>query len=82
VTGATGLTVRETMTLDFERRRFKHPGLKDATIIHTFSESPVTYHARLLRLLDDPRAELYDAQLVRRLRRLRDARRAARGRVA
>ncbi len=73
------LTVKEMMTLDFERRRFKYIALKEDAIRDTFSERSTFYYQRLDALLDRPEALVYNAQLVRRLQRLREARRQLRG---
>ncbi|HEY6933035.1 MAG TPA: DUF3263 domain-containing protein [Marmoricola sp.] len=72
------LTVRETMTLEMERRRWKYDGAKAAAIRQTFDETPTHYYQRLNALLDRPETLAHDAQLVYRLRRLPDRRRAAR----
>lgn len=74
------LSVKDTMTLDFERTWWKHPGAKDAAIREVFGESPTRYYQRLMVLLEDPEAVAYDAQVVRRLARLRDARARQRSR--
>ena len=70
------------MTLDFERHWWRYAGNRESAIRELFSESPVAYHQRLNRLIDDPAALDHDPQLVRRLRRLRAARRAARSTAA
>lgn len=72
------LTVKDTMTLDFESRRWKYAGAKEALIREVFTESATRYYQRLAVLIDTPAAEAYAPQLVHRLRRLRDARLAAR----
>lgn len=61
--------------LELERVRFHHPGRKDAIIREQFDISPVQYAQRVLAILEHPDALVYDAQLVNRLRRLRDRRR-------
>jgi hypothetical protein len=72
------LTVRDKMTLDLEGTRFKYAGAKEAAIRERFSESPTRFYQRLARILEDPDAVAYDAQLVNRLRRIRDQRVAQR----
>jgi hypothetical protein len=72
------LTVRDKMTLDLERQRWRYAGAKDAAIRDRLGESPARYYQRLNALLDSPEALAHDAQLVNRLRRLRDGRRQAR----
>jgi hypothetical protein len=72
------LSVRDKMTLDFERQWWKYPGAKEAAIRELFTESATRYYQRLGRLIDEPAALSYDPLLVKRLRRLRDSRRVAR----
>lgn len=66
--------------LDFEAEFpvWKFPAAKDGVVLHRFGMKPTTYYAALDRLLDDPEALAYQPATVNRLRRLRDARRAAR----
>jgi Protein of unknown function (DUF3263) len=71
------LTVRDTMTLDFEAKRCKYAGAKDKAILDTFGETSTRYYQRLGDLLDR-RGVAYSPTVVRRLQRLRDARRRAR----
>lgn len=68
------LTVKEMMTLDFERQWWKYPGAKDAAIRERFGESSTRYYQRLNSLIDRPEALAHDPMVVRRVRRLRDAR--------
>lgn len=72
------LSVREHMVLDLERRHFKYQGAKDAAIRHELGWSPTRHYQVLNRLLDDPGALQAHAQLVHRLRRVRETRRALR----
>lgn len=72
------LSVKSKMTLEFEGLRYKYAGAKEQAIRHLFGESATRYYQRLGALLDDPLALAHDPQLVNRLRRLRDARRAQR----
>lgn len=74
----SSLTVRDTMTLDFERRWWKYSGAKEAAVREHFGESFTRYYQRLNALLDRPEALEHDPVLVKRLVRLRDARRRAR----
>jgi hypothetical protein len=60
--------------LDFERLRWHHPGAKESAIVERFGYLAVRHYQRVNALLDHPGAMAYDAQLVRRLQRLRDAR--------
>ena len=64
--------------LDFEAERFKYAGAKDSLIRERWGISSTTYYARLGHLLEDDEALAYAPMLVRRLRRLRDARRQVR----
>jgi Protein of unknown function (DUF3263) len=64
--------------LDFERDLWKHPGPKDRAVRERFGVSLTRYHHMLNRALDLPQSLAYDPMLVRRLRRLRDARRRRR----
>ena len=83
MTGATdhdpaGLTDDELAILQLEAHWWKHAGAKDSLIRDRFDISPTVYYARLGRLLDKPEAMAADPMTVRRLQRLRDARRAQR----
>jgi hypothetical protein len=71
-------TVRDKMILDLERQRWKYADASEAAIRQLFDESPTRYYQRLAPLLDRPDSLGYDAQLVKRLQRLPDRRRAAR----
>ena len=72
------LTPTDRAVLDFERLTWSYPGARESAIWERFGWS-ATRHAQVLsRLLDDPAALAYDPQLVRRLQRLRDRRRAGR----
>lgn len=72
------LSAADLEVLEFERETFRHPGARVAAIRERFGLSEVRYTQRLLRILDDPSALVYDAVHVNRLRRLRDARRVSR----
>lgn len=79
LTDATdGLTEAELEMLDLERGWFKTGGGKAGEIRRRFGWSHTRYSQALNALLDRPEAEAADPMLVRRLRRLRSARRAAR----
>jgi hypothetical protein len=64
--------------LDLERRWVVSGGSKPRLIRQRLGMSPTRYHQVLVRVIDSPEALAYDPMLVRRLRRLREARRAAR----
>lgn len=73
------LSVKDTMTLDFERKRFKYQGAKEAQIREIFGETSTRYAQRLNALVDRPEALAYAPTTVNRLRRLREARQRQRG---
>lgn len=75
------LTVKDSMTLDFERLWWKYTAAKAAKIIELFSESETRYYQRLNALIDRPEAMAYDAVTVKRLQRLRESRARQRGRA-
>jgi hypothetical protein len=64
--------------LDFEQGWWRQPGSKERAIRRRFGISAARYHQLLNRLIDEPEAMRYDPMLVRRLRRLREDRRAMR----
>ena len=73
-----GLDERARQILDFEREAWKLSVPKARAIRERFGFSPARYHQLLNRVLDRPEALAYDPMLVRRLRRLREARRRRR----
>jgi hypothetical protein len=73
-----GFDERARQILDFEREAWKLSVPKARAIRERFGFSPARYHQLLNRVLDRPEALAYDPMLVRRLRRLRDARRRRR----
>jgi hypothetical protein len=72
------LDERACLLLDFERESWKLRTPKARAIRERFGFSPARYHQLLNRTLDRPEALVYDPMLVRRLRRIRDARRRRR----
>lgn len=77
------LTVREHMTLQVASRRYRYPGVRTAETLEVLGYTETRYAQVLTALLERPDAEAAYPQLIHRLRRLRDVRRAARrGRVA
>lgn len=72
------LSVKDSMTLEFERGWWKYAGAKEAAVLELFSESATRYYQRLNALIDRPEALLFDPLTVRRLLRLREARSRAR----
>ncbi|MFT4081204.1 MAG: DUF3263 domain-containing protein [Nocardioides sp.] len=71
------MTELDAQILDLESRRWKYEGAKTAAMVELGLTAP-RYYQRLMVLLDDPEAEAVAPGLVRRLRRLRDARRRVR----
>lgn len=76
--GEERLDERSIAILDFERGWWKEPGSKRRAIRAYFGLSAARYYQLLNRLIDTPEALRYDPMLVRRLRRLRAARRRQR----
>jgi hypothetical protein len=74
----SGLDLRSTEVLDFEREAWKLTVTKERAIRERFGFSPSRYHQLLHRIIDRPEALVYDPMLVRRLRRVREVRRRAR----
>jgi hypothetical protein len=74
----TELDDRARQVLDFEREAWKLTITKERAIRERFGFSPARYHQLLHRVIDRPEALAYDPMLVRRLRRVREARRRAR----
>ena len=64
--------------LDFEDAWTGRTGAKDSAIREEFGVIPARYYQLLSAILDSPAALRHDPLLVRRLRRVRDARVAAR----
>lgn len=75
------LTDTDRAILDLERQRWRYPAAKEERALTELRLTPTRYHAALQRLLNDPVAEAAEPALVRRLRRLRDARRRQRSAV-
>ncbi|WP_369258534.1 DUF3263 domain-containing protein [Geodermatophilus amargosae] len=73
-----GLTRREHEMLAFERQWWRHAGAKETAIREQFGVPPTRYYQVLNALVDRPAALAADPLLVRRLRRLRSARRQRR----
>lgn len=73
-----GLDERSRDILDFERTWWMQPGRKERAIRARFGLSATRYYQLLNRLIDSQEALRYDPMLVKRLRRLRSARRRQR----
>ena len=72
------LSQRDVETLNLESQWWKYTGAKEAVIREKFQEPATRYYMRLNALIDTPEALAHDAMLVRRLRRLRAARKGIR----
>ena len=72
------LTDRDHLTLQLEGVRFKYAGIKETRVRELFGETPARYYQRLDGLLERPEALAAYPMTVRRLVRLREARRAVR----
>ena len=68
----------EVRILDFERQWWKYAGVKDAAINELFQISAKEYYELLNNLIDRPDAMTAAPLLIKRLRRLREARISAR----
>lgn len=76
--GGGDLDERERDILDFERDWWKFAGAKEEAIRERFDISSTRYYQLLNDLIDADRALEYDPMLVKRLRRMRSARRRQR----
>jgi hypothetical protein len=74
----TGLSGLETRVLEFERHWWKYAGAKESSIKELFDMAPPAYYQLLNNLIDRPEALLAQPMLVKRLRRLREARTTSR----
>ena len=74
------LSDRDLAVLTFERDWMQSAGSKEDAIRQTFGFSPTRYYQVLTRLLSSPDALAHDPQLISRLARLRDQRKASRAR--
>ena len=73
-----GLTELESRILDFERHWWRYAGAKESAIKELFDMTPPAYYQLLNNLIDRPEALVSQPMLVKRLRRLREARTEAR----
>jgi hypothetical protein len=73
-----GLDERARRILDLERESWRLTTSKERAVRERFGLSVTRYHQLLTRTLDDPAALAYDPMTVRRLRRVREARRRRR----
>lgn len=72
------LTDRDRALLEFEAEWRRHVGAKEEAIRADLGLSPARYYQLLGRLIDTTDAQEFDPMLVKRLRRIRDARQQAR----
>jgi hypothetical protein len=68
------LTQLELSILAFERQWWRHAGAKESAIKETFNLAPAAYYQLLSVLIDNEVAYELEPMLIKRLRRLRDAR--------
>ena len=72
------LSARDRAILEFERLHWGHVGNKDTAALMLFGLTWAAYAQVLQTIVRRPEAEAYDAEHVRRLRRLNEDRRASR----
>ena len=72
------LSDRDLAILAFEGEWRRHAGAKEEAIRADLGISPARYYQLLGRLIDTADAQAHDPMLVKRLRRIRDARAHAR----
>jgi hypothetical protein len=71
---SAALSDLEVRILDFERQWWKYAGIKDSAIRELFNLSAKQYYELLNNLIDRPDALASSPLLIKRLRRLREAR--------
>ncbi len=69
-----GLSATDASILAFEKQWWRYAGAKETAIRELFDLSATRYYQQLNALLDNPAALAAEPLLVKRLRRLRDAR--------
>jgi hypothetical protein len=77
-TAQASLTDLELRILEFERSWWRYAGAKESAIKELFDLTPPAYYQALNNLIDRDDALLAQPMLVKRLRRLREARTSAR----
>jgi hypothetical protein len=75
---AAGLSELEIKLLEFESNWWRHAGSKESAIKELFNLTPPAYYQLLNNLIDRQEALMAQPILVKRLRRIRDARTTAR----
>jgi hypothetical protein len=78
VAAESGLTERERGILMFERQWWRYEGSKEQAITSLFGLDITRYYQVLSCLIDTEEALVFDPQLVKRLRRMRDTRQRSR----
>ena len=78
ISNGAGLSELEIKMLDFERQWWRYAGAKESAIKELFDLTPPAYYQMLNNLIDREDALLAEPILVKRLRRLRESRTAAR----
>ncbi len=78
ISNSSGLSELEIKMLDFERQWWRYAGAKESAIKELFDLTPPAYYQMLNNLIDREDALLAEPILVKRLRRLRESRTAAR----
>lgn len=78
---STELTDQDRAILAFERQWWKFAGAKETRVRELFDLGMTRYYQRLNWIIDQPAALEHDPLVVRRLRRLREARAVHRARV-
>ncbi len=73
-----GLSERDARVLEFEHTWWQYPGAKEEAIRELFDMSATRYYQVLNAIIDMPEALEASPMLVKRLRRMRDARQKAR----
>jgi len=71
---SSSLTDLEARILEFERQWWRYAGAKESAIKELFDLTPPSYYQLLNNLIDRDDALLAQPMLVKRLRRLREAR--------
>ena len=78
ISNSSGMSELEIKMLDFERQWWRYAGAKESAIKELFDLTPPAYYQMLNNLIDREDALLAEPILVKRLRRLRESRTAAR----
>ena len=78
ISNGAGLSELEIKMLDFERQWWRYAGAKESAIKELFDLTPPAYYQMLNNLIDREDAVLAEPILVKRLRRHRESRTAAR----